>query len=517
MENDKLEVLEELYFDLKAEHFRLYKEMEWELLGMMLLKKGRCIPAVCKHLNTGDFASDEYGAIFNACANLYEEGTVPTMPLIADWLEKHDYSLYDENTREVLTNSTWNNAGHVALQTIMRLGNAAFTDAYAEDYAIRLASAALERKLLKAKIQGIKDIFSGKMSVAEILDKDQRTIDEITGVSASKNASSIDEFVAGKKDVEDISDSDLFQYFEQFQKYAARKTGFDNLDRVQIFPPSVQVIGGTPGTGKTTFCWQLLNQFAARGETCLYFSFEMSKAEMFTKTLAAEHFKICSNRDIKPLSAVGIRRGDFWSILHEKTATHPLYDSALAFLDGVIPYVREQYKNHRIIPCSNETIEGVLRMIHPYCQAGKKPIVCIDYLQLISPTDTKLNETENLKIVMKKLKNFAANTDTTFIVISALNRESYSGGDTLKGFRGTSAIEFSCDAAYLMNLEFDSKMETVEQAMRNQPRKIRLKCLKNRFGNGFEIHFDYYSANDYFQPIYDSTTDDEPDEEENTY
>lgn len=495
MSKDNLEVLKRLNTDLEVAHNAKYQDMELELLGMMILpqKKGECIPVIRSYLKADDFTSPEHAAIFNACVSLYDEGTLPNLTLVADWLKNHNYTIYNSANGEAIANAN-SNVGCVTTNTIMNLGQAAFTDAYADNYAAILAKAALKRKMLKHNLQSIQNIFRDTMSPDEMLNADQQIIDELTGNSKVKNFEGIAEFLTGKND---ITESKLFQYFEEFQKFANRKTGFENFDAVQILAPSVQVIGGLPGTGKTTFCWQLLNQLAERGEHCLYFSYEMSNAEIFTKTLAREHFKICNARDIPTLNSIGIRKGDFWNVVIQGKE-NPLYESAMAFIDGVIPRAKLKYKTLKIYEAEDETIDDILRMIRPFCQSGKAPIVCIDYLQLISPTDPKLTEADNLKIVMKRLKRFSTTTNTTFIIISALNRDSYAGGDTLKGFRGTSAIEFSCDAAYLLNLNFDPKVESAESAQRKQPRGIRLKCLKNRFGNTFEIYFDYASAHDYF-------------------
>lgn len=508
MNKDNLEVLKRLNTDLEVDHSAKYQAMELELLGMMILphKKGECIPVIRSYLKADDFINPEHAAIFTACVSLYDEGTLPSMPLIAEWLKSHNYTIYNSTNGEAIANVN-STLGYVTTNTIFNLGQVAYTDALADNYAAILAKAALKRKMLKHNLQSIQNIFRDTMSPDEMLNADQQIIDELTGNSKIKNFEGISEFLSEKND---ITKSELFQYFKAFQKFANRKTGFENFDAVQILAPSVQVIGGTPGTGKTTFCWQLLSQLAEKEITCLYFSYEMSKEEMFTKTLTREHFKICRWGEYESFNSVDIRTGDFWDILAEgpkkkDVSQNEKYDSAKNLIDIVFPYARTKYQTLKIYECEDETIDDILRMIRPFCQSGKAPIVCIDYLQLISPTDPKLTEADNLKIVMKRLKRFSATTNTTFIIISALNRDSYAGGDTLKGFRGTSAIEFSCDAAYLLNLNFDPKVESAESAQLKKPRSIRLKCLKNRFGNAFQIYFDYYSANDYFESV------DEPD------
>jgi KaiC/GvpD/RAD55 family RecA-like ATPase len=51
-------------------------------------------------------------------------------------------------------------------------------------------------------------------------------------------------------------------------------SGFDDLVKHGIPRGSAVLISGGPGTGKTTFCLQTLAHGAAKGENCLYLSFE---------------------------------------------------------------------------------------------------------------------------------------------------------------------------------------------------------------------------------------------------
>ena len=97
---------------------------------------------------------------------------------------------------------------------------------------------------------------------------------------------------------------------EQMKAYSERTSGFDNLDQFQFFHPGLYVIGATPAAGKTTFCWQFLEQVARKGETCIYCSYEMSQLELFSKSLAREIFKRVPNTE---LTAADIRRGA-WSV-----------------------------------------------------------------------------------------------------------------------------------------------------------------------------------------------------------
>ena len=68
---------------------------------------------------------------------------------------------------------------------------------------------------------------------------------------------------------------------DTLKNYANRLTGFKNIDDQQFFSPGLYVIGATPAAGKTTFCWQLLEQIAERGEDCIYCSYENCSSTAF--------------------------------------------------------------------------------------------------------------------------------------------------------------------------------------------------------------------------------------------
>ena len=146
------------------------------------------------------------------------------------------------------------------------------------------------------------------------------------------------------------------------KNYADRLTGFSNLDQQQFFSPELYIIGATPAAGKTTFCWQLLEQLAERGEDCIYCSYEMSGLELFTKTAARRLFL----RDKQTtLTAADIRRGS-WS----------------AQLDCVINEVANSKTNLQVLELQDESIDELLIRLKPLCFNKKKaPVICLDYLK----------------------------------------------------------------------------------------------------------------------------------------
>ncbi|MBR5402425.1 MAG: toprim domain-containing protein [Treponema sp.] len=286
-------------------------------------------------------------------------------------------------------------------------------------------------------------------------------------------------------------EGEFFQDIEQTAKYSERKTGFANIDAEQVFMPGLYVIGALPGSGKTTFAWQLLNQLAETGEQCIYCSFEMSRAELYTKSIVRELYK--KNRELSErlkLTSVNIRCGAM-------IGSKELQDQAALFAKSAI--------NLRVAELSNtnvtELIEGLKLLISA---ADKPPIICLDYLQIIpskaSSTKEKIDE------VMLRLKDFQRATQVTLLVISSLNRENYWQPVSFSSFKESGAIEYSSDVIWgLENYGVDAEGKADRGAMvkmsRSKVREIKFSCLKNRNGGVYETFFRYHAMYDYFEEL----------------
>ena len=275
---------------------------------------------------------------------------------------------------------------------------------------------------------------------------------------------------------------------DALKNYANRLTGFNNLDRLQIFNPGLYVIGATPAAGKTTFCWQLLEQLAERGEKCIYCSYEMGVLELFTKTAARRLF--LSDRQTN-LTASEIRRGG-WS----------------AQLDNIVEELGNAQTDLQILSLQDESIDDLLSRLKPLCaDKAKAPIICLDYLQIVptSRDSIKLGVDDSVR----KLKKFQRDTNTTFIVISSFNRANYTQTVSFESFKESGNIEYTADVVWALQLNIlnainpvniSDARKKIEAAKKQQPRQIQLKCLKNRQGTNYECFFKYYSAHDCFEP-----------------
>ena len=290
----------------------------------------------------------------------------------------------------------------------------------------------------------------------------------------------------------DYFSGEFFRDIEMTAKYSERKTGFGNIDAAQVFIPGVYALGALPASGKTTFAWQLLNQLAERGEPCIYCSFEMSKAELFTKSVVRELYK--KNPQMSErlnLTSANIRCG-------------AMRDSR-ELLEQVATFAQSA-TNLKVAELSNTSVTELIEGLKPLCaDVDRSPVICLDYLQIIPSKGSKASSPkEKIDEVMLRLKDFQRATNTTLLVISSFNRENYYQKVSFSSFKESGAIEYSADVIWGLEnhgVDAEGKLDKDEviKMSREKVRRIKFSCLKNRNGGAYECFFRYHAAYDYFE------------------
>ena len=340
-------------------------------------------------------------------------------------------------------------------------------------------------KLGKRLLSSYDDLYSKLQTQAAQIaaSKEQKrlAIENVSGIKISR----ISDYFASK----------FFSDIEQTSRYSGRKTGFVNIDANQIFMPGLYVIGALPACGKTTFCWQMLNQLANSGEPCVYCSFEMSEVELCTKSVSRELFKeLQAGRPVNALTSTDIRSGKI--------------DDNVRRLAGQI--VNSSIPLYVVEP-SNMSVVGLIEKLKPFvADADKSPVICLDYLQIIPNRNSKTAK-DKIDDIALRLKDFQRETNSTLIVISSFNRLNYWHPVSFEAFKESGAIEYSADVIWgLENYGVDAKgvydKDEVIKTSKQSVRKIKFNCLKNRNGGQYETFFTYYAAHDYFEPLEENET-----------
>lgn len=283
---------------------------------------------------------------------------------------------------------------------------------------------------------------------------------------------------------------------EAFKREGNKQTGFSNLDaKSGGLHSGLYCVAAISSLGKTTFCHQLADNLAESGEDVLFFSLEQSRLEMVTKSIARETAKADMKTAVTSLS---IRKG---------YTPRNVQESARRYVSNVSDRVSIIEGN---FSCNVETMQ---RYIETFMQrTGRKPTVIIDYLQIIPPSDNKKQVTKDIiDGNVTRLKQISRDYSLTIFIISSVNRANYMTPISFESLKESGCIEFSCDVVWGLQLQclnddiFDKmgdikkKRKLIQTAKAENPRKIELVCLKNRFGiASFSCYFDYYPKFDYF-------------------
>ncbi len=442
-------------------------EMEKYLLGCMLSKSGELVPQILFKLYIDDYFEERnrtlVAAIFDLLINQKKPVNLYSVAayLKANKLDKKVPALY-----------------------LMSLPDAVTTTAYIDDAIERVRACSQQRQLLQAASKLAERALSGNEPPAKLMTDFSADFSNIMRRSSTSGLLNVFSYI--KKGLQ----SDI----EELARFSNRKTGFANLDACMDnkFAPGLYVLGATPAIGKTTFCWQLLEQLAAQQQHCIYVSYEMDKVRLVTKTLARRAFLI-NEREYTP-SAAAIRNGQ-WTDAVQKAA-----DEAAVFADYF-----------HFMKFSLENIDELINSLYIATQAWESPVICIDYLQNIPPLKEFAGNTKlSVDDCVRKLKTFQEATKSVVVAISSINRLNYTQPITMEAMKESGVIEYTADVIWGLQMNIVNQLtsktglidakKAINDAVMQQPREVHLKCLKNREGGNYDCWFDYYCAHDFFEP-----------------
>lgn len=296
------------------------------------------------------------------------------------------------------------------------------------------------------------------------------------------------------------------------QRWTGRKTGFANLDtELMGIYPGLYVLGAISSLGKTTFIHQIADQMAAAGEDVIFFSLEQSRLEMVSKSIA----RMTAKRDITTAStSLAIRSG---AAFQSRPGDRQQQQRQRAALDAAQAYTAAVGDRLSVIEGNfNCTVSFIGEYTQQYMERnpGTKPIVVVDYLQITQGDQAQRQSAkEQVDGNITALKRISRNLDVPVFLISSLNRQNYAQPVDFESFKESGGIEYSADVLLGLQLaimnddlfnqekKIKEKRERVRAAKAENPRKIELVCLKNRYGrSSFKnpVLFDYYPEYDLF-------------------
>lgn len=270
-------------------------------------------------------------------------------------------------------------------------------------------------------------------------------------------------------------------------------TGFNKLNEaIYGLSEGLYIIGAPPGLGKTSYILQMADNLAKGGYSIMYFALEMSREELISKSLSRISF--LNNMCGKPLTTKDILIGNMQNEINTINQVESWFNKYkdisdnLFILEGVadmsVKDIRSKVKTH-------------------ISHTSTKPIVFVDYMQILAPINYKGTDKQNMDSTIIELKRISRDFKIPVIAVSSLNRANYNVPMTMQAFKESGAIESTADV--LLGLEYsgvDFSGFDIDKAMAKNPREINLKVIKNRnWKSGNKIRYLFYSEFNFFEEI----------------
>ncbi len=426
------------------------KEAEQSVIGSMIMDK-EAIVVASESLKPDDFYIRQYGVLFEAMIELYNEGRPSDLITILDKLKEKDVS------PEVC-----------GMEFIRDVTDAVPTSANIKYYADIVAEKALSRRLIKITETIANTCYLDKERIDTVLEETEK---QVFGIIQNR----------GSGDYEDIKDV-VFRTLRNIEAAAKSKgritgiaTGFRDLDyKTAGFQRSdLILIAARPSMGKSALVLNLAEYVAVRSHiTTALFSLEMSKEQLINRMLAMN----------SKVDSQNIRTGDLkdeeWANLMESARN--IGESGLIIDDTPGISISELRSK-----CRKLKLEK------------KLGLVIIDYLQLMSGGGRSESRQQEVSEISRSLKALAREINCPVIALSQLSRAVEQRPDKrpmLSDLRESGAIEQDADMVifiyrdeyYNRDTEEPGVAELIIGKQRNGPTgTVKLKWMGQiqKFGN----------------------------------
>ena len=276
-------------------------------------------------------------------------------------------------------------------------------------------------------------------------------------------------------------------------------TGFNKLDIALDggLYEGLYVIGAISSLGKTTFITQAADQIAKAGYDVLIFSMEMARSELMAKSISRETYQLTlpKGETWKAKTARGITAGKRYQeykqeekeVIYKAIREYAAYAKNIFIIEGAGEVGAKQIR---------ETTEKHISI------TGRRPVVIIDYLQILSPYNERYTDKQNTDKVVLELKRISRDHKLPVIAISSFNRMSYKGEVKEEAFKESGVIEYSSDILIGLQVKGADKDINITEEKKKNPRDIELVILKNRNGAaGITLLYSYNTLFNHFSEI----------------
>lgn len=282
-------------------------------------------------------------------------------------------------------------------------------------------------------------------------------------------------------------------------------TGFKLLDETLNggIKQGLYAIGAISSLGKTTLVHQIADNLALDGHDVLFFSLEMDRFQMLSKSLSRLSYQIAEEEG---------RNTDKFALCHSDIVqAYKLKGKQVEMLDKAVKTYKANYARNIRYEYGAKSGEEIARVVDNHIKyTEKKPIVIVDFLQYVKGTkqDARMATNDNVAI----LKDLVVKHGIPVILISSFNRSSYKTQASMESFKESGEIEYISDVLIGLQLkdcqgEGNDTQIKIDNAKAEPVRSVELKLLKQRDGIATKtINFEYKPRFNYFKEIGEART-----------
>lgn len=398
-------------------------EAEQALLGSCILEGGQesltqCIEA---KIAADAFFKPSHQTIYKAMLSLYEEGTPIDEVILGDKLK--------------VRNELDTIGGYAYLNT---LSNRIDTPGHLPHYIKRVRDTYLLRRLIYTATKTIENAYTHEEELEQFLETVEQEIFKI----------SEDRIVDGAKPLRDSIETAVNLVNNMLQRkgeLTGVSTGLIDLDKMTFgfHAQEMIVVAGRPSMGKTSLALRfteaaVLPKLSQKAVPTLLFSLEMGADQLAMRLL-------CGRARVNMTKL----RDGFLSADSQKDLVQTAKElkNAPLWIDdaGSLTILEMRAKARRMQSQLN----------------GKLGLVVIDYLQLLSGTDSRVPREQQIAEISRGIKSMAKELKVPVIVLSQLNRESEKERrqPRLSDLRESGSIEQDADLVLLISKKKDNEEE----------------------------------------------------------
>lgn len=382
---------------------------EMATLGGMLLSQ-EAVAEVFEEVKPTDFYAPKHEFIFNAVLSLFGKGEPTDVIAVTDELSK-----------------TGNLLKAGGADYLHSLASYVPTAASAGYYASIVSEKAVLRRLIEAGTRIAQSGYESQGEVIELVNDAQSEIFKVASASAGED------FVALSHSIEDaIKEMESAQ--NRGGELTGIATGFTELDHLThgLHPGQLVIVAARPAMGKSTLALDIARNAAlVKGNSTIFFSLEMGRAEIAMRLLSAE-----SATSLQSMRKGMLAEKD-WSKI---AATRGKINDAPLYIDD----------------SPNMTLVEIRAKCRRLAQQTDLKMVVIDYLQLLTSGKKVESRQQEVSEFSRALKLLAKELGVPVIAISQLNRQAEQSKDKkpeLSHLRESGSLEQDADVVVLLHRE----------------------------------------------------------------